>query len=104
MMIAEKDAKTKWCPMARYLAEGLVSGKLVSISAVNRGRAGERVGECLGSGCMMWRWDEREFALTNKGHGLIAAGAPKDEIDREKVFTGDDRKGHCGLSGAIIHV
>ena len=40
MILAEEQAKTKWCPMAR----------------LNEGSC-----KCIASECMAWRWCERPF-------------------------------------------
>lgn len=52
--MTEQEAKTKWCPMVRLLSEGQ-PGQLLS----NRPNSAPG-GNCIGSGCMMWRirrWD-----------------------------------------------
>lgn len=42
--MTEQEAKTKWCPMVR-------------IDAIVVGDEIHRRGACIGSGCMMWRYD-----------------------------------------------
>jgi hypothetical protein len=73
--MTEEEAKTKWCPMARYLAifrNG--SGSIDSIAAYNRGLddSGLNKSQCIASDCMMWRL---------------------------RRFREDDADGYCGLAG-----
>ena len=66
--MTEDEAKTKWCPMVRW------SGG-PDIKLTNReGKGGFGVAvTCIGSDCMMWRWD---------GDSRV-----------------EDCHGHCGLGG-----
>jgi hypothetical protein len=58
-MITEAEAKTKWCPFARYA--------FTDVGGVNRWKQSAPENEphalnpvpcrCIGSECMMWRWD-----------------------------------------------
>ena len=59
----EIEAKTKWCPFAQ-------------IDGMNRYPNGKPATRCVGSDCMMWRWDE---------------GGRK--------FGNDATHGYCGLAG-----
>jgi hypothetical protein len=47
--MTEREAKTKWCPMARVIDVG---------KSYNRNTYGEMLGStlCFGSDCVMWRW------------------------------------------------
>jgi len=63
--MTEEEAKTKWCPM---------------VHAIHY----DKDDHCLGSGCMMWRWND-EYTL-QEGHVL-------PDI---KQSTTD---GWCGLGG-----
>jgi hypothetical protein len=76
-MMAESEAKSKWCPFARV---GIGNG-----SGSNRGwvptpeklkEEGPDMINCVGSACMAWRLAERMFGeVTNNGYcGL--AGRP----------------------------
>jgi len=83
MILTEKEAKTKWCPMART---GLLAG--AGAVAVNRhitddeGYKGEVYHEtrCMGSDCAMWVWFSRNVGdqdADRQGHcGLVPGGAP----------------------------
>ena len=49
--MTEEEAKTKWCPFAR-----IPDGE--PVVAVNRPEPYGDVPKCLGSFCMMWRWQD----------------------------------------------
>jgi hypothetical protein len=54
--MTEKEAITKWCPMARVRA----SGDVEEAPAVNRTLKRSFVlAECIASECMMWRKDAK---------------------------------------------
>lgn len=59
-MLTEDEAKLKWCPLARE----------------NRAENDESVTDCLGSGCMFWRWSHQVQGDTPLGF-CGAAGLPK---------------------------
>src|ERR1700675_2507627 len=86
---SETEAKTKWCPFARVswnaLDEPYRAPVPVSISRMPRptGQA-----NCLGSGCMAWRWVE-----TNVNGPMGEDGAPGD------LVPSGDTHGYCGLAG-----
>lgn len=66
--MTEDDARTKWCPQARVLSHGQ-TGR----AGFNRHLNGDiaTAGNCLGSGCMMWRWANE---VTGRGFcGLAGA-------------------------------
>jgi hypothetical protein len=74
--MTEEQARKKWCPMTRFLyAEGDSSRGVYAV-AVNTDRPESL---CVGSECMMWRWDEKE----EEAHGLDGTEC-----------------GYCGLAGA----
>ena len=64
--MTEEQAKTKWCPMVRTPA--LVVGDDI-----------HRHGTCIGSDCMMWRWDTE----ADPRHGLCGLA------DRVKYYKRD---------------
>lgn len=77
--MTEDEARTKWCPMVRYLD---FNGSIIN----NRGQYLEGVYpntmECIASDCMLWRWMD-----TN--------------VDDGKGGTKRDTRtyGFCGLAG-----
>ena len=74
--MTEQEAKTKWCPMVRA-AKNVQPVQLMGQANMDPASArNPEQARCIGSGCMMWRWD----------------GWPEGA----KV---EDKRGHCGLSG-----
>ena len=47
--MTEEEAKTKWCPFGRMRD---------AYGSFNRSTYDEGITKCLGSKCMMWRWDK----------------------------------------------
>lgn len=79
--MTEEDAKTKWCPFTRLIADngGLTANRSDSLPDITR---------CMGSGCMAWRWDaEWDFNT--------AAPMGPDYERRAMAL----RSGYCGLAG-----
>lgn len=63
--MTDNIAKTKWCPMSRYVLS--VTGELIS----NRqGHVNDPWDSCLVSDCMMWRWliYENDTKSTTEGY------------------------------------
>ena len=79
--MTEEEAKTKWCPM---LGEGNAT------KGLHERVDGTVSANCIGSDCMMWRWD----AIT-------------PEEKRQLREYGDDTgpllaiPGYCGLAGKL---
>lgn len=77
--MTEEQAKTKWCPMVRAGREGANT-----TAAVNWPQDGgatvihQEWAKCIGSGCMMWRWNK---AYDSKNEVVIGP------------------HGYCGLAG-----
>jgi len=78
--MTEEQAKTKWCPMVRGgLNVHTTWGSPREPGAEQRNPAAAR---CIGSDCMMWRWNEK----------YKANGTPDpDPVQGEH--------GYCGLAG-----
>ena len=80
----ESEAKTKWCPFVRQMASmGSGLGAMFVASNRNFNEKNElefKTGRtnCIGSSCMMWRWN-------------IEANRHGPEIDH----------GYCGLAGKL---
>lgn len=85
-MLTETEAKTKWCPFARYTSsrgQGINRWAMADDYNLSPGPA-----KCLGSACMAWRWKEDE--------GF------KRAADAEYRKTGkrlENDCGYCGLAG-----
>lgn len=80
MMDTEEEAKKKWCPMARTCYTDAREGSSVSNRTIGPDGNGSTYGaRCLGSDCMMWRWET--------------------EICPEKQEIVNSNKGYCGLAG-----
>lgn len=78
--MTEDEAKTKWCPMVRYVStrgEGI--NRWIS---EDDAQPSPDMAKCLGSGCMMWREDRL------RGGAMLGVGA--------EVIGG-----HCGLAGPV---
>jgi hypothetical protein len=73
--MVEEDAKKKWCPMVRF-HKGL-DGDIYCSRPV--GVVDDDAAKCIGSDCMLWKWDEekehfrqlREYSETEGHCGLV---------------------------------
>jgi hypothetical protein len=60
--MTEEEAKTKWCPFARLIAEMRSNLGNVGFTESHNRRATEdgdgfpSAARCIGSSCMAWRW------------------------------------------------
>jgi len=73
MIATEVEAKTKWCPMVRHTEDG----------------------NCIGSGCMMWRWGiTRETSIYPPGPSILP---PMELLGKE--LPKEAWQGYCGLAG-----
>ena len=71
-MPLERIARTMWCPMVRT---SVLTGA-GAIAAVNRDIKDDR---CIGSDCMMWRWERRDAHNGNCPGYCGLAGKPAEE-------------------------
>ena len=78
--MTEDEAKTKWCPMVRFIAVSSHLNGGAQFIHSNRNDIDTTKRYCIGSDCMMWRLSERHY-LDNV--------PPKSPI-----------QGYCGLAGA----
>ena len=81
--MTEEDAKTKWCPFARYTSPD-DTGSANRWNGYTFHDPNGAVTACIASKCMAWRWHV------------------KSEIDKFLVSTDDgapDPSGYCGLAG-----
>ena len=86
--MTESEAKTKWCPMVRATyfdqAVGTWTG---AANAQSTGKTGDVQygGKCIGSACMMWRWNNE---------WIEAVRTRPDWFKR-----GEKTDGFCGIAG-----
>jgi hypothetical protein len=107
--MTEKEAKEKWCPMARCK----IDHDCADTIAVNRWSDGAMIrgSLCVASDCMMWRWEIME-CLTCRGKGIIRHGEVSSQscfqcgngkwnIDNDFIVGTGTIKfgGYCGLGG-----
>jgi len=72
MAMTEQEAREKWCPQAR-------KGVVYTLEP------------CLGSECMMWRWNSRiRYVPTSFGPAPVQEDLPRDKWT-----------GYCGLGGKL---
>ncbi|RIK75493.1 hypothetical protein DCC62_13205 [candidate division KSB1 bacterium] len=79
MLLSEKDAKTKWCPMARSGFRRHTDTSLTINRKIGSGKPDPDC-LCLASDCMMWRAVNlmKEFETVQMGYcGL--AGKPEEQ-------------------------
>ncbi len=81
--MTEEEAKTKWCPMSELPVNVLAAEASGNVSVDFAARA-----KCIGSACMMWRWDgELQYADTS------------GTSTKTLVSNFSKIQGHCGLGG-----
>ena len=123
MLVTEKEAEEKWCPMYRMVC--VPEGTLWDNRANNQGYS-----RCEASGCMAWRWVEaipREATPTPKeeitsceecAHEFMVPYEGRDwkqliseswqcpqcgETQMEVISYPERRRGYCGLAGKVTH-
>lgn len=82
MLLTEEEAKTKWCPFARYQHnQEPASNRWNQNAPPKEPHALNPIPcRCIASDCMAWRWVPRNSPMT----------APSDP-----------RRGYCGLAGKV---
>ena len=111
-MLTEDEAKTKWCPFARVIADGTgnfyASGNRVKNHAnwPVETKLNPETARCIGSACMAWRSvpavDTRERALYSRRTGERTTAAFGDDADWRLVNPNEPEPlpaGYCGLAG-----
>lgn len=86
MFMNEKEAGSRWCPMARVWGEGKRG-----VAAINRG--GSDIYDqtrCVGSACMMWVWGPKRVKT---GQQIAIHQGIKTVLEPETVPV----EGRCGL-------
>ena len=96
MILTEAEAKTKWCPFARFLGQGAQGGRLIALAAVNIGdENGKEIRSyCISSRCMAWRWAQKPNPDYKRPHAQMPYpdNLPPTHIE-------DRERGFCGLAG-----
>ena len=98
MLLTETEARDRWCPHARVPDASADDSAIVGVNRLHT--TDDRCNlvmpastDCLGSGCMAWRWGE--WALTDV-HTTTGDSRPM-------VVQVEDRarptRGYCGLAG-----
>ena len=90
-LMTEDEAKKKWCPMVRGATFGVafVNNRFEMRFNPEDSRGGAEYVTCIGSACMMWRWD----------------WSPGDVRDFKKNHPGEEcpeLDGRCGLAGESL--
>lgn len=90
-MMTEEEAKTKWCPHARYVIDDSGAGPSPGYPTGNR-FGGHEPSEgrclCIASSCMAWRWSALSHSDGTHAH------APRPEMEFDGKY-----RGQCGLAG-----
>lgn len=95
MLLTEEEAREKWCPFSRAQGTGAELSHNRPDGSYN----------CIASGCMAWRWDERP--LPGAGPECeTCGGMGGDPVHICPVCKGTGRLlrqrdviGYCGLAG-----
>jgi hypothetical protein len=80
MILTEEEAKGKWCPHARVIFNHRDEEKMRTHAATSYNRSSDPMplSNCIGSGCMAWKWIDSEY---------LAEADPAVE-----------RRGRCGIA------
>lgn len=97
--MSEQEAKTKWCPFARYGgAHGQHGNRTVEGSSMTADS--HNVTRCIGSACMAWRGATQymrvdgQHSSPGEGFQLTSQNPPVWEADLPLPG-----QGYCGLAG-----
>lgn len=80
-MLTEKQAKTKWCPLA-------------AANSTN-----PRKPLCIASNCAAWRWAQKPNPAWKDTRSMMATYPPSDTRFDEPMYIEDKTRGHCGIAG-----
>jgi hypothetical protein len=110
IVITEDEAKTKWCPQARYeTGEGGGNRWRLDMSAIVIDPMNPPPCRCIASACMAWRFVDQEFRrdveLWSKSKNERVNSAYSDDAEWRPVRGKKDddpppATGFCGLAGA----
>lgn len=104
MLMTEREARAKWCPLARVavqdtgsdaaIATGVAPVQMVGNRALTLAEGGEQRtstvagSNCIASGCMAWR----------KENSFERSGKERSAYERE-IGAGNTGRGYCGAFG-----
>lgn len=104
--MTESQAKLKWCPMVRTLCTA-PDASLQAVPA-NRLPDGDFTGtHCIGSECMMWRWERDSKHVDFDGDWARKVGAEIEAgwhtitfhpLEENGVCERNTEHGYCGLA------
>lgn len=86
MVVTEIEATQKWCPQAR-IGDG-------GYNAIAEPLKGNHTTRCVGSSCMMWRWDTTRKCIQEQSISR-ASYRPSLYVDLPK----EQWTGYCGMGG-----
>ena len=69
-MMTEEEAKTKWCPFARYIGD--TRDRTSAHNRVGSGDGFNSECNCIASQCMAWRWAYRDEIHVPEGMAIPA--------------------------------
>ena len=96
-MLTEEQARTKWCPFARTIAQHHTGYGTVNRYMTSEGRGGGPFQDCLciASDCMWWRWSSSDLIYLETGEPVLEGQVYKtDEVELRGAL------GYCGIAGA----
>ena len=103
-MLTEEEAKTKWCPFARYSSkeEGWKRG--INRWVGDDSQFNPVPAQCIASECMAWRWNNAALSLVEgeepEGSGWEKSGKPFGFVPGGQTSQRwIRRQGYCGLAG-----
>lgn len=113
MIVTEEEAQAKWCPMIGFPVYALTPPPEHLWHRIARlfGRKSASNICCIGSACMLWKWEARfaEICIpegaNHPGDGWVSTGRRRINERTYDTFcriTPDGEKiGYCGLAGKV---
>lgn len=103
MYLTEEEAREKGCPVSNSMIAAMLAAMVDPKRATINGGEDIRLGFCIASQCMAWRWKQPgKFEAIQKyreEHGCSVREA-KEYVDREHPeLTMEKTHGYCGLAG-----
>jgi hypothetical protein len=86
-MMTEDEAKTKWCPMVRFVPSTEDHRAITNRVDVLVPDDSKSIALCIGSACMAWQWGNKKL-----GHDLTGEEGKRFHRDNPLM-------GYCGAFG-----